>query len=231
MPAIVHTDKNAANFRKPFEPYLSSNNSAVVLTFAERSLAAMPKANKMKMNVRHGEVKLAANTKNMDANLSYSTLRAFIIDGEETTVVASYSPVSVQKWNLGRLQAEYSEAVNLEEVVNLRLTATSSDVTIDRLLDKAFIKNNYGPLTIHTISDSFTDLDVSLQNAELNCNLPKTPFKIYVNGTSSKLTSPLELQLERTVNGSTTVNKGFYRNKNSGKSIVINSKYSEVTLD
>ncbi|QCX00744.1 hypothetical protein FGM00_11730 [Aggregatimonas sangjinii] len=222
-------DSLHSNFPNSF--YFSSGGKNKNYKVKKLIKIKMPKANKMKMNVRHGEVKLAADTRNMDANLSYSTLRAFIIDGEETTVVASYSPVSVQKWNLGQLRAEYSEAVNLEEVVDLTLTATSSDVTIDRLLSKAFIKNDYGPLTIHTVSENFTDLDVSLQNAELQCGLPETPFTIYVNGTSSTFSTPSTLQLERHKNGSNTVHKGYFRNKNGGKSIVINSKYSEVSLN
>ena len=222
---------DSLHFSFPNSFYFSSGGKNKNYKVKKTIKIKMPKANKMKMNVRHGEVKLAANTNNMDANLSYSSLRAFIIDGEETTVVASYSPISVQKWNLGQLRVDYSEAINLEEVVNLRLTATSSNVTIDRLLEKAFIQSDYGPLTIRSISNNFTDLDVSLQNAELQCDLPQTPFNIYVNGTSSKFTGPSSLQLVRTDNGRTTVNKGYYLNKNGDKSIVIHSKYSKVTLD
>lgn len=191
----------------------------------------MPKATKIQMNVRHGEVKLAENTQNIDATLSYSSLRAATIDGEETTIVASYSPVTVKKWNYGQLQADYSEEVNLQEVVNLRLSATSSDVTIERLLDKAYIKNNFGPLKINYVSKNFTDLDISLQNAELQCKTPTSAFAIYVNGTSSEFACPADLQLDRTKNQNTIVHRGYHVNKDNGKNIVINSKYSEVVFD
>ena len=191
----------------------------------------MPKGNKIKMDVRHGEVKLAANTLNIDADLSYSNLLAFEIDGAATNVRASYSPIFVEKWNLGQLQTEYSDAVNLKEVVDLRLTSTSSEVTIDRLSDKAIIKNEFGPLVIKSVASGFSDLDVSLHNAELNCEMPNTAFTIYVNGTSSKLTIPAAIKIERSKNGSTLIHKGFFKNKQSGKSIVINSKYSNVVID
>ena len=92
------------------------------------------------MNVRHGEVILAENTKNLSATLSYSSLLATTIDGDKTYIDASYSPVSVQKWNYGQLKADYSEKINIKEVENLTLNATFSDVTIDNLLHKAFIK-------------------------------------------------------------------------------------------
>tara|TARA_R110002167_G_scaffold307601_2_gene512243 strand:- start:360 stop:1880 length:1521 start_codon:yes stop_codon:yes gene_type:complete len=191
----------------------------------------MPKTVKIQMNVRHGEVKLAQNTKNINATLSYSNLHAYTIDGEETTIVASYSPVTVQKWNFGQLQADYSDKVDLQEVVNLRLNATSSEVTIERLMDKAYIKSSFGPLKINYISNDFTDMDISLQNAELHCKAPTTAYTIYVNGTSSTLAGPVGLKLEKTKNQNTVVSKGYHLNKNSAKSIVVNAKYSDVVFD
>ena len=83
----------------------------------------MPKSTKLKMNVRHGEVKLAENTRNMDATLSYSRLLASTIDGEKTKIVASYSPVSVQRWNYGNLNLNFSEEVALKDVNILNLNA------------------------------------------------------------------------------------------------------------
>ena len=190
----------------------------------------MPKGTKIKMNVRHGEVKLAGNTKNINARLSYSTLLAATIDGDETSIMTSYSPISVQKWNYGLLQADYSENVDLNEVLNLRLSTTSSNVTINKLLETVIINNKMGPLKINSISKNFKEIDISLQNAELTCDLPETAFSIEVDGTMSKLTTPGGLKLDRTQNNNTTVHTGYNLNSNSGKSIVINSKYSEVVL-
>jgi len=191
----------------------------------------LPKSVKIKMNVRHGEVKLAENTKNLNAKLSYATLLASTIDGDATTISASYSPVSVQKWNYGQLQTSYSDQVDLKEVLNLRLSATSSDVVIDRLINTAYIKNDLGPLRINSIGKDFKALDISLQNAELDCELPSSSFTIYVNGISSKFTCPANLKLERTENLNSFVQKGYHLSKNTDRSITINSKYSEVTLD
>ncbi len=191
----------------------------------------MPKGLKIDMDVRHGEVTLAENTKNINANLSYSNLRAYTIDGKETTIVASYSPVAVQKWNYGQLQADYSDQVDLEVVKNLRLIATSSDVTIDRMEDKLYVKSKYGPLKINSIGKNFSEVDVSLQNSELACKTPNTPFAIYVNTTASKFACPAELHLVRTKNHNTIVQKGYHIAKNKGGSIVINSKYSDVIFE
>lgn len=190
----------------------------------------LPKSTKIKMNVRHGEVILAENTKDLNATLSYSSLLATTIDGDKTYIDASYSPVSVQKWNYGQLKADYSDKVNIREVENLTLNATFSDVTIENLLHKAFIKNNFGPLSINSISKDFTDLDINLQNAEFRCVLPKTAFNIAVNGSNSDLVYPKEVQMVKTKNGYNTLEKGYFINKTSGKSIIINSKFTEVVL-
>ncbi|WP_273566329.1 hypothetical protein [Maribacter halichondriae] len=191
----------------------------------------LPKSVKIKMNVRHGDVKLAENTKNINATLSYANLLATTIDGDATIINASYSPVSVQNWNYGQLQTSYSDNVNLKEVLNLRLSATSSDVVIDRLLKSAYIKNDLGPLRINAISKDFEDLDISLQNAELDCELPSSSYTIYVNGISSKFSCPSNLKLERTENLNSFIQKGYHITKNTDRSITINSKYSNVSLD
>lgn len=190
----------------------------------------LPKSTRIKMNVRHGEVKLAENTKNLNATLSHSSLWAATISGDQTNIEASYSPVEVKNWNYGQLQTKYSKDVNLAEVLHLQLSATSSEVTIDKLLNTAYIKNDFGPLHIIAFSDDFKELDVSLKNAEMDLGLPKTATTIYVKGNSSKLKTPASMRLNRTVNGSTVVNKGFHLKQNSGKSIIINSDYSDVVL-
>lgn len=190
----------------------------------------MPKGMKIKMNVRHGEVKLADNVWHMNADLSHSTLWASGIDGDKTTIKASYSPIRVDHWYLGNLQANYSEQVDLKEVIDIKLNTTSSNVTIDKLVKNAYVKNNFGQLKISSITNDFDDLDITLQNAELDFVVPDVAFDIYVNGTSSTFKSPSSMNLERTKNHNSTIHKGYHMNSKGGKSIVINSKYSDVTL-
>ncbi len=190
----------------------------------------MPKSTKIQMNVRHGEVKLAGNTKNLNAKLSYASLVAATIDGDATIINASYSPVTVQKWNYGQLQANYSELVDLKEVLNLRLSAISSDVVIDNLLKSAYIKNEFGPIRINAISNDFKELDVSMKNGDLDCALPTAAFTIYVQGTSSRFTKAKGFKLEETKNLNSFVQKGYNISNNSNKSITINSEYSNIDI-
>lgn len=191
----------------------------------------MPKGMKIKMNVRHGEVKLADNIWHMDANLSHSSLWAASIDGFKTKIKAAYSPINVDRWYVGDLQADYAESVNLKEVFDIKLNTTSSNVNIDKLIKKAFVNTNFGQLKIATITKDFTDLDVTLENTELEFNAPNVAFDIYVNGTSSSFTSPSKIVLEKTKNHNNTVHKGYHINEKGERSIVINAKYSEVKIN
>ncbi|MBT8184741.1 MAG: hypothetical protein KJN76_07860, partial [Eudoraea sp.] len=188
----------------------------------------MPKSAKLKMNVRHGEVKLAENTMNLNATLSYARLLAYTIDGERTNIVASYSPVSVQSWENGSLNTNFSDKISLKDVRTLKLSSNSSDVTIERLLNSAYIKNNLGALRINDLDKSFRDLDISIQHGELKCELPLSPYTIYVQGSHSKFTSPPALVWDKTVNTTNFIHQGYHLNKDAESSIIIYSVYSDV---
>lgn len=228
---IIHGD--TIRFKKGEAPsifYRSAEGENKSFKVKKTIKIKMPKSTKLKMNVRYGEVKLAANTRNMHATLSYSRLLASTIDGDETNIVASFSPVAVQRWNYGKLNTSFSDDVALEDVQYLTLTSTSSDVTIGRLLKSALVKNNLGALKINAVNEDFKEMDISVQNGELSCALPKGPYTIYVEGTHSKLSSPAALQLNKVSKGSNIVHSGFHLDRGSNKSIKIDSKFSEVVL-
>jgi hypothetical protein len=136
----------------------------------------------------------------------------------------------VRRWNFGQLKTNYSKDIELREVGSLQLQATSSDVTIDKLLKRAFIKNDFGPLKIVSIGDDFEDMDVSLKNAELHFALPSVATSIYIKGNASEMVLPKNLTLTETKNGNTKILKGYHLSENKDRSLVITSDYSEVTI-
>ncbi len=188
----------------------------------------MPKSTKLDMNVRHGEVKLAENTNNMRATLSYSRLLASTIDGDETNILASYSPVEVQRWNYGKLKTQFSEDVALRDVQHLTLIATSSDVTIERLLKSGMLKNNLGALRINAVNQDFNKLDISVQNGELVCVLPQGPFQFHLEGIATDLSIPESLSLQKQSEGKRVIYTGG--NTQAGNKIMVNSRYSDIVL-
>ena len=191
----------------------------------------MPKSVKLKMNVRHGEVKLAGTTNNINASLRYASLLASTIDGSATDISASYSPVIVQKWNHGQLKTDYSDKVKLKEVGILRLNSTSSNVVIDQLTKKAYLKNNLGALTINSISNTFSDMDILVKNGEVRCKIPSSAFLVEVDKIYSDLKYPETLILNRSEGFRSTMYSGYHKNEQSPKSIKIDSYYSDVVLE
>src|SRR5690606_38744854 len=135
--------------------YFSSRGENKAYKVKKRITVKMPKYLKLNMNIRHGEVKLAANTKNINANLIYSSLLASTIEGNLTDIQASYSPISVQHWDYGKLSTDYSDRVNLQVVGALDLNSNASEVVIGRLVDRAKLQNRFGSLSIEAVSDGF----------------------------------------------------------------------------
>lgn len=210
--------------------YFSSGGKHKEYKVKKRIIIKMPKYIKVNMNVRHGEVKLAENAKNINASLSYASLLASTIDGVNTDIRVSYSPVVVQNWNYGSLSTDYSDKVHLKEVKQLKLHSVSSNVLIGKVAGKAQVTNNFGVLNIDEVSSGFNSIDISVENGELNCKLPETPYVISVNETTSGFQYPKALKLISTKKQGSNLYTGYHINKNDGKTIKINSKYSEVVL-
>jgi hypothetical protein len=191
----------------------------------------MPKGARLDMNVRYGEVKLADNALNARANLSYSSLLANNINGTDTNIEVRYSPVTVQRWNGGRLQTEYSDGVRLREVSRLNMVARSSIVTIDQLLREVSIDSKMGALVIGGVASDFEGLDISVSYGELTFNLPRSTYDIEVRDNRSEILYPDFITWDAAGGQVPAMRTGFSRQKDSGRSIHINTAYSEVTLN
>ncbi|PKA97012.1 hypothetical protein B0O79_0660 [Flavobacteriaceae bacterium MAR_2009_75] len=190
----------------------------------------MPKSARIKMNVRHGEVKLAERTNNLEASLSYAKLSARAIEGNKTMVMASYSPIEVENWFQGELRTNFSEYTDLKNVTNIKLSSKSSEVTITNLTKNADIKNSFGPIYISSISDDFEALKVVLEYSEMVCELPKTAYALSVSEIASEIIFPEKVQMIAIKNNQGVAYSGFNMEENSRKSVSISSKYGEVVL-
>lgn len=191
----------------------------------------MPKGAKLNINVRHGEVKLAENIKDIQATLSHTRLLASRIEGERTRIEASYSPVSVGYWNQGQLNVNYVNEVALEKVKDVAISSTSSDVFIGTLMGDASIKGDFGSLRIQNIASDFKKLNIYLANADAVIALPDAAFDFSCNASNSKLRFPEQLRVEITRKDGNQLVKGYYKQKNSQKNIVLTATYSDVVVE
>ncbi len=181
----------------------------------------MPKDAKLKVNVRHGELKFVSNVSNLKADLSHSKLVANSIDGSSTSINASYTDVSINNWIEGDLKLNYVEEAKLNNVRRLVLTSNSSNIDINSLINRAIIDGSFGDLTISNIDDSFSSLNIILENSDAVISLPKTDYDLLFRGSRSKFNN------EST---SKKVIKNYPEGGNSNKTIVVNAKYSNVTM-
>ncbi|MEL6304029.1 MAG: hypothetical protein AAFQ20_04490 [Bacteroidota bacterium] len=210
--------------------YFSSDGENKKVKVKRSIKIKMPKSVKLKLDVRHGEVKLAENTKNINASLSYSSLHALTIDGGRTDIKASYSPVLVERWNDGVLSTKYSDKVDLKEVRELTLSSVSSNVTIDKVVSRAFLSNRYGALAINEVGNDFQDLDIQLDNGELQCFIPETPFILLINERLSDVTVPKSITLDVSTEMGNKLLMGTYKSSDTSKKITIDAKFSDLVL-
>ncbi len=196
----------------------------------KKIIIKMPKGSKLKINVRHGEVKLANTVKNIKATLSHTRLFAANVEGEDTFIESSYAPVEIYNWSDGQLKVNYVKDVKLSQVGKLRLKANSSDITIAAIAKSAIISGTIGTLTIDKINDTFSTIDIVLEHSDANLLLPKSAYTISVNGDYTKINYPERLVVSEYENDSTTLIKGHHKSKNTDKSITINAKHSNIVL-
>ena len=182
----------------------------------------MPKKAKLKMNVRHGELKFASIITNMRGDISHSALTANSIDGSKTSINVSYSPVLITNWNMGELKLNFVDKAQIETVNRLVLSSNSSNIDINNLSGNAVIDGSFGELAINTILPSFSNLNIVLENSEAYVVLPKADYNLQYKGSRSKLKHPKNKTL--------SASSFSLGDMMSGKTIVINAKFSEVTM-
>jgi len=197
-----------------------SRNSNVIKTIKIK----MPKKAKLKMNMRHGELKFASVIHNARADLSYTTLIANSIDGRETSINASYSPVIVTNWNLGELKLNYVEKAQLNNVNRLMLNSNSSNLILNELAGTATINGSFGDFEIRKFNESFNNLTLVLENSDALIYLPtNNDFNLQYQGNRSHLKHPKNTSKSNITSFTTG-------NFESNKTIVVNAKYSDIII-
>ena len=184
---------------------------------------SIPKKAKLKLNVRHGELKLASVLHNAQGNIAHAFVVAEHIDGSDTSINVSYSPVIINTWGLGTLKLNFVDKAQIKSARNLVLNSKSSNVLIDTIADTAIIDGSFGDLTIGDLQESFKNLNLVLENTDALIDLPdQLGYNLYFKGDRSKF------------NNSPTSQKTIRKDgdgQSSSRSIVVNAKFSNVIMD
>ncbi len=221
---------NINAYSKPNVFYFSSDGYDKNVKVKKTIKVKLPKKAKLKMNIRHGEVKLAENYENINATLSHTTLLASVIDGENSVIEASYSPVLVENWNYGELKVNYVEDVDLKNVKSVKLLSKSSNVVIGNISEDAIINGSFGDLNIKNVKEGFKRLEIVLDNNNAVIVLPESAFDFYASSSDSKIEFPEKLKLDITKKYSNQLAKGYCRNKNSNKNVSVVTTLCDVLI-
>ncbi|TCK68794.1 hypothetical protein DFQ05_0304 [Winogradskyella wandonensis] len=208
-------DRKASIFA---QSYNSDRNSKVKRVIK----ITMPKKAKLKLNVRHGELKIASAVHNARGDVSHTFFVAENIDGSDTSINVSYSPVAINSWNVGSLNLNFVKNAEIKRANNLMLTSKSSNIVIKNLTDTGIINGSFGDLTISNLAETFNNLNLVLENSDAFVEIPESVnYSLFFNGNRSKYNN--EPTKQKTVKR--------YDGKPTSKTIVVNAKYSSVTMN
>ncbi|MBQ4820338.1 hypothetical protein [Aquimarina sp. MMG016] len=210
--------------------YNSSTNKKGTSNMTKRIKVKVPKDAKLRLNIRHGDVRLAERSNNVRASLSHTKLEANIIDGDQTFIKASYSPILVRQWNNGRLVINYVKNCRIENAKNLQVNSDSSNIFIQQLDENGAITGSFGAITIANLGESFSTLDLAVVNSDFKLKLPKAAFNFTYSGAQSLISLPKTLKTNARRNFGNVFINGFQDTRNTDKAITINAKYSEIIL-
>jgi hypothetical protein len=212
-------EERVENRREELERSVENRTSKVKKTIKIK----MPKDAKLKMNVRHGELKFSSVINNLKGDVSYATLVADHIGGSKTSINVSYSPVLISNWDMGELKLNFVDKAQINTVNRLVLSSNSSNIGIDTITGNAVIDGSFGDLSINKIADTFSNLNIILENSDALINLPKTDYNLQYKGSRSRLSHPKKDPKQSVSTFSTG-------NLTSPKTIVVNAKFSHVVM-
>lgn len=190
----------------------------------------IPKAAKLELNIRHGDIRLEGTTTNLNGNFSHSRFSAQTIAGKKTNIKASYTPVKINHWEYGVLNTAYVPSCNIETVKSLKLTSNASELRIGEIRETAIISGTFGKLDIQGLSKGFRTVDLTLKNSDLVLSLPDSPFNINYNGTQSKIQYPSSIIAEPVETYDSEIINGYHKSKNGQGTVSIKAGFSEVTI-
>ncbi|RAV29795.1 hypothetical protein DN748_06695 [Sinomicrobium soli] len=216
-------DEGAQNIRVK-----SSGGEKKHIRIHKKILIRIPKEARLHLQTRYGAVKLPGNLTDIRADMSYTRLFADQVNGSETFIETSYAPVAVKNWAHGKLTVNYSDSVVLDRVGAIDLVMNTSDVRVKEVYRKGSVHGSFGSLQIDRIARDIDTLQLRLNNTDAVVRLPESDFVFLVSGENSEVDLPGRLEVSTSVKGSRTDIKGYYKKEDSGRSISVKARYSDL---
>jgi len=190
----------------------------------------IPRNAKLEMDVRYGELKLGEKTTNLKAKIAHSKFSANIIDGENTQVKVSFSPIKVASWEYGVLKTNYVEKCEIGKAKSIKLISNSSDVNIKEITETGILSGTFGELAIGKLGSGFKNLDITLENSDLRLSLPSSALNFRYNGSKSNIEYPQANTIKSTKSYDNEILNGYFKSKDGNGNVNINASYSDVYI-
>ncbi|WP_093025531.1 hypothetical protein [Pustulibacterium marinum] len=216
--------RTSTNEKGESEITIQKNGKTIHLKIKKSIKVKMPKNSGLKLNVRHGEVKLASQTKNINATLAYARLLANEVNGNNTVIETSYAPVQITRWNSGKLIVNFSGDVDIKTANNIELIANSSDVLIEQLLNKADVNAKFGTIRFSNVASGFASLNLRLNNMDTFLDVPETAYQVRLNLNNISLDLPKDWKITK---GGQVI-EGYHLTKDTSKMINVSGLYNRV---
>lgn len=214
----------------------SKTNTFIYQNFNEKPkvktsvIIRVPKGAKLNLNVRFGEIKLAQNLRNIQAKLSYSSLWAQQVDGQNTFIESAYAPVNVSQWNEGQLRLKYVNNALLENVKTIRLYAESSDLTIQNFEGNGHIESRFGKVLIVNKS-TFETLSIRADNSDVTLQMAKLPYNVRIQSKGGVISYPKEWKVKDETTDSLYRNiNGYSQQKTANNQLEISNTFGKVIV-
>ncbi|MBW2962598.1 hypothetical protein [Mesonia aestuariivivens] len=190
----------------------------------------MPKNAKVHLNVRHGNLTFEDDVTNLRGNIAHTNFKAKNINGKETALTISYSPIYIEGWEHGSINTSYVKDCKIEKAKSIKLSSNASDVVIDELEETGIISGSFGELTINHTGDHFKRLEINLENSDLILKLPSSSFNFTYSGSRSEVKYPSKLKTSVMDSYGNQLIDGYHKSRNTDSSIRINARFSDVLI-
>ncbi len=191
----------------------------------------LPRNATLQIEARYGDVNLNGKSTNLKANLAHSKFSAETISGKQTNVKVAYTPVRVQNWDYGVLEARYVKDFNINKARSIKLNAKSSDVVLNEIAETGILSGSFGKLKIGQLQPDFKTLEVNLENSDMQLSLPNSAYIFSYNGNKSKIKTPSALNLKTSSSYDNESLNGYHKTRDTEARVHIKASYSDVLLN
>ncbi len=191
----------------------------------------LPRNAQLQLEARHGDVKLNGKSTNLKANLSHSKFSAGTISGKQTEVKVAYTPIKIENWDYGILDARYVKNFSIDKAKSIKLNAKSSDVVFNEIGETGILSGSFGKLKIGKLNPGFKSLEVNLENSDMELSLPNSAYNFSYNGNKSKIKTPDALNLKSSNSYDNESLNGFHKSRDTEARVQIKASFSDVLLN